>query len=140
MRFKERTKILVVDDEPDLIDIISTELETLGNVAIVKATDGMDAYRKAHNQHFDLICTDFRMPKLNGAKMILALREQKFNQNTPVLVISGYPSEAKDECKANGITQRIEYISKPFESELLLATAQKLLQASTSPTQTSPGK
>jgi CheY-like chemotaxis protein len=121
--------ILIVDDEPDLLDILADELEVLGKSTIVKASDGLDAYRKARNQPFDLICTDYKMPRLTGGALIRALREAKFNSKTPVIVISGYPDEARLEIERDGHMSNVIIVSKPYKPDELIELCRKSLAA-----------
>ena len=89
--------ILIIDDERELVSILEEEFRLTGGYRIVTAFDGIEGYRKARNQKFDLILTDFSMPKLNGASLIQSLREQEANRHTPVIVFSAYPEQAKAE-------------------------------------------
>lgn len=84
---------------------------------ITVATDGLEAYRLSRRLSFDLICTDFRMPRLNGASLVRSLREPRQNEKTPIVVISGYAEEAEKECRASGIIEDIHYLAKPFSLE-----------------------
>ncbi len=120
-------KILIVDDEPDLIDILAEELGQLGKTSILTASDGQDGYRKARNQEFDLVCTDYKMPKLSGAALISALRENRFNKHVPIIVISGFPEEAKAECKKLNVEDNLVFISKPIDFTQLHSIALKML-------------
>jgi len=58
-------KILVVDDDPDIREIVVSFLSSEGHLCHV-AKDGAEALDKTHNDHFDALITDFRMPRMNG--------------------------------------------------------------------------
>src|SRR5262245_17467687 len=122
-----KKKVLIVDDEPELISILIEDLQDLGSINFHAARDGTVAYRKARTQEFDLIFTDFRMPRLSGADLINALREQAFNSDVPVIVISGYVEEAKVACDRNKLSQNIEFLSKPYDVRVVLNLAKKYL-------------
>jgi len=88
--------ILVVDDEKDLVDLLS-EYITDGvsrPVKITKAFHGLEALELANEHHFDLIVTDMRMPKLIGAELIRRLRSQENHKHTPFIVVTAYIEDA----------------------------------------------
>lgn len=121
-------KILIADDEAEIRNILAEDLKDIEETTIMTAVDGLDAYRKTRNQKFDLIITDFKMPKLTGSELISALREQVYNANTPVIVVSGFPDEAKQKCVEHGINTNIEYIEKPFDNAELKKRCERLLK------------
>jgi chemotaxis protein CheX len=125
--------VLVVDDEPDLIDIYTEILSTLGPLKIITAVDGMDAYRKARNQKFELIITDYKMPKLNGVQLILALRDNIINASTPIIVVSGYPDKALEEIKQERLEKNVTMFSKPVDFKMLINLATNYLQETPTP-------
>ena len=110
--------ILVVDDEPEIVEVISEILEDNLDCKVKAAKNGLDAYHLAENSKFDMICTDHRMPIMTGGGLIVALREREgINQMTPILVISGFMSEAKPYFEA---LQNVSFINKPFEEDKLV--------------------
>jgi CheY-specific phosphatase CheX/CheY-like chemotaxis protein len=119
--------ILIVDDEPDIVEIVTDSFKGLGNYTFVTAGDGLDAYRKARNQEFALICTDFKMPRLSGAALISALREHGPNSKTPVIVLSGFHEAAQADCSKLGLSADLLFLGKPFQQEQLVAAARGFL-------------
>lgn len=119
------TSILIADDEIDLVDTLKEAFNlAFPNVHVITAKDGMDAYRKARNQSFQLICTDFRMPKLTGGDLIRALREQLYNQDTPIFLISGFTQEDKQLMRDY---KNLYIFEKPFVVQDIVKKAQELL-------------
>ncbi|MBF0361509.1 MAG: response regulator [Oligoflexia bacterium] len=103
-------KILLVEDEPDIAELCSTEIkENILNTEVIIATNALEGYRKARMEAYDLIWTDYRMPKILGTDFALALRETSHNHNVPIVIFSGYVEEAKINCQ---IKDNIHYISK----------------------------
>ena len=102
-------------------------IEARLSLDITVATDGLEAYRLSRRLPFDLICTDFRMPRLSGASLVSALREPWQNKRTPVVVISGYAEEAERECRASQITDDIHYLAKPFSHEEAVEIIREIL-------------
>ena len=84
-----RKSVLIIDDEPDIVDIIEAKL-TKYQVKIVTANDGFNALFKVGNQAFDLILTDLKMPGRDGLFVLEHIRKSKFNKDTPVIAISGF--------------------------------------------------
>ncbi len=115
-----KEKILVVDDEADLRDVIKLQLEQRG-LNVLEAVDGqnaIDILKSGDNMvNIGLILCDIRMPKVNGVECIRFLREQA--PGIPVVVITGYP----DSGLANDLMEKgvKEYLVKPVEKEKLLA-------------------
>ena len=115
-----KEKILVVDDEADLRDVIKLQLEQRG-LNVLEAVDGqnaIDILKSGDNMvNVGLILCDIRMPKVNGVECIRFLREQA--PGIPVVVITGYP----DSGLANDLMEKgvKEYLVKPVEKEKLLA-------------------
>lgn len=109
--------ILAADDEVEILSLYCEQLEPLPGVKLVTARDGAEAYKKSRLQKFDLIITDYRMPKLNGAQLISALRENPLNANTPIYVISGYIEEVKIELEKARLMNKVFLLDKPVSME-----------------------
>jgi len=113
-------KILVVDDEADVRDLIKLQLEEKG-LNTLEAVDGqnaIDILKSGDNMvNVGLILCDIRMPKVNGVECIRFLKEQA--PGIPVVVITGYPdSGLATDLMEKGVK---EYLVKPVEKEKLLA-------------------
>ncbi len=123
-----KEKILVVDDEADLRDVIKLQLEQRG-LNVLEAVDGQDAIdilKSGDNMvNVGLILCDIRMPKVNGVECIRFLREQA--PGIPVVVITGYP----DSGLANDLMEKgvKEYLVKPVTKEKLLAVVEEQIAA-----------
>jgi two-component system chemotaxis response regulator CheY len=113
-------KILVVDDEADVRDVIKLQLEQRG-LNVLEAVDGqnaIDILKSGDNLvNVGVILCDIRMPKVNGVECIQFLREQA--PGIPIVVITGYPdTELATELMKKGVK---DYLVKPVEKEKLLA-------------------
>jgi two-component system alkaline phosphatase synthesis response regulator PhoP len=80
-------KILVVDDEKDLREALTTSLTTAG-FTVVSATDGEEGLKKALNEKPNLILLDIVMPKVNGHQMLRELRRDAWGKKVPVLLLT----------------------------------------------------
>jgi len=113
-------KILVVDDEADVRDVIKLQLESRG-LNVLEAVDGqnaIDILKSGSNMmNVGVILCDIRMPKVNGVECIQFIREQA--PGIPIVVITGYPdTELASELLKKGVK---DYLVKPVEKEKLLA-------------------
>lgn len=118
--------ILIVDDEEPHLHLLRIALEDNFNATLVTATDGLLAFKNARNQKFDLIITDYRMPRLDGNDLITALRETEMNLTTPILIHTGYADSILREL--NTSYKRIDLLEKPCEEKELVETIENLLE------------
>ncbi|MFH1798135.1 MAG: response regulator [Candidatus Omnitrophota bacterium] len=116
-------KILIIDDEPELVKAIQVRLETAG-YKVISAFDGEEGINQAEKEKPDLIILDVIMPKMDGFTTLKEL-EKKFHRNTlpPVIVLTG-KDKMEDLFAIEGIT---DYIVKPFEGKALLDKIAKVL-------------
>ncbi|MFA0568529.1 response regulator [Vibrio gallaecicus] len=122
-------KILVVDDQPTNLDVISRQLEHLGYQCEL-ARDGQEAIQKWKELEFDLILTDCHMPIMDGYEMSEHIRQVERNrevsQHIPIIAITANAvADAADQCLSSGMDG---YLSKPVELKTLDTTIQKWLK------------
>ena len=106
--------ILVVDDSPTILQIVSAALRTKG-YDVITAANGEEGLLKAVDERPDLVLLDIMMPGLNGYEVIRKLRQVS---QVPVIMVT-----AKEEKYLGGLfsLERISgWVEKPFESEKLL--------------------
>lgn len=120
-------KILVAEDEKDILDLITFTLQ-LGGFEVIQASDGLEALEKAILEAPDLILLDIRMPKLTGYDVCKKLKENEATRNTPVVFISAKGQEA--EIKQGMELGAIDYIVKPFAPDELIEKMKDLLNKS----------
>jgi DNA-binding NtrC family response regulator len=115
--------ILVVDDEAAYREVLAKMLTKAGH-RVITAADGNEALTLMENSHFNLIISDVFMPNLNG--YALAARIRAKDSNMPIILISGYLSQDTAKNLLGGST---EYIAKPVDSELMIATVHRLMSS-----------
>lgn len=81
-------KILVIDDEPDVISYLSTFFEDEG-YEVITARDGREGLNKARNEKPDLITLDITMPGMSGIEVFTTLRREDELASIPVVIITG---------------------------------------------------
>ena len=107
--------ILVIDDETMILDAIRIIFEDMG-IEVRTTSDPAEGARDAVENDYDLVLTDIRMPVMNGAEIVEAIRARK--PDARVLVITGYPNDplADRAMKAGAIG----LLRKPFEITTIL--------------------
>ncbi len=110
-------KILIVDDEADIIEILQFVLEAEGYECIT-ATDGEEGLKLAKEASPDLIILDVMMPKINGYKISRLLKYDSKYKNIPILMIT---ARSQEEDRVIGEeTGADEYITKPFKVDYVV--------------------
>jgi CRP-like cAMP-binding protein len=134
---KPRLKVLLVDDDSDLLILLSDIFEVEG-YKVVTAKDGVDGSFKFANEIFDIVVTDIRMPKKDGIKFVQfikatdAQRQVKtgeYTKTTPVLFISASLDDYSAEI---GLFTKSAFLSKPFSSKDVIKKVNKLLEKTSS--------
>ena len=122
-------KILLVDDEPDILEIISYSLESAG-YKIYKANNGLEAIKIAKKIIPDLIIMDLMMPHMNGIDACDAIR--KFD-NLNDVIITFLSARGEDFSKIAGFEAGADdYITKPIKPKVLLSKVKALLRRKSS--------
>ena len=116
--------LLIVDDQPDNLRVLSAILSEQG-YKVRKALDGVTAIESAQAQPPNLILLDVKMPQMDGYEVCTALRELPQTCEIPVIFLSGMDSTA-DKVKAFAVGG-VDYITKPFEAEEVLARVRQHL-------------
>jgi two-component system, OmpR family, alkaline phosphatase synthesis response regulator PhoP len=119
-----RKKILVVDDDAELIELMRFNLKNAG-FSIGTALNGLEALKKARSISPDLIILDLMMPELDGFAVCEILRRDRSTASIPILMLTALSSELGRltgfECGAT------DYLTKPFSPKSVVARVQSLL-------------
>jgi DNA-binding response OmpR family regulator len=114
-------KVLLVDDEEDILEVIQDRLEAYG-FTVVTAGNGVEALKKLSLEKFDGMFLDVKMPHMGGIEALEEIR--KNDKKIPIIIItSSSTREAAIEAMAKGAN---EYVLKPFEWEELKAKIEKV--------------
>lgn len=115
-------KVLVVDDEREIVDAIEIYLRNEG-VKVYKAYDGLECMDILMNEDIQLIIMDIMMPKMDGLRATLKIREEK---NIPIILLS---AKSEDTDKILGLNMGADdYITKPFNPLELIARVRSQLR------------
>lgn len=118
-------KILVVDDEPDILKVVVFRLRKAG-YEVVTAVDGRTAMELLRAGKPDLIVLDYRLPDTNGLEISKILRADEATKTMPIILLSA--SSGGDITEALKNAHVNEYVKKPFDPEELLAAIKRLLE------------
>lgn len=122
--FMPKNKILIVDDEVDLVETLKFRLETVG-YQVLTAYDGQDGLKKARNENPDLIILDLMLPKLDGYRVCRMLKFDEKYKGIPIILFSARVQES--DIKMGEEQGADAYVTKPFDPKTLLAKIEELL-------------
>jgi DNA-binding response OmpR family regulator len=126
-----KTRILVVDDEPDVLDLVTYNLGQAG-FQTDTAADGAEALRKARSTTPDLILLDLMLPEMDGLEVCKLLRRDAKTSAIPIIMLTARASEID---RIVGLELgAVDYVPKPFSPrELVLRVKKRLEQSSGAP-------
>lgn len=125
-------KILIVDDEPDMVTFLATLLEDNGYDTAI-AADGDEGLEKVKSEKPDLISLDLLMPNKTGIKMFRELRKDPDTVGIPVVMVTGFGKDDvpqmdfKEWIRQRSIKPPEGYIEKPVNKDAFLDTIRKAL-------------
>lgn len=117
-------KILVVDDEPDILKVLVARLKEQGYETIT-ALDGEQALAQAEQHKPDLIILDIMMPGMDGTEAAQKLKENPKTENIPIIFLSALQTKTEEESEGDRIGGNV-ILSKPFEINILLAKIREM--------------
>jgi DNA-binding response OmpR family regulator len=119
-----KNKILVIDDEPEVVELLKKRLERAG-YQIITATDGIEGFKRACEQKPDLILLDIIMPEVDGLTVLRRLKTEEATREIPVVMVTakGF-TDSLFEAQRYGA---IDYIIKPFQWNELLRFIKRYL-------------
>ena len=118
-------KILLVDDNPDVLGLVASML-TMSGFNVITAGDGLLGLEIAEAERPDLIITDISMPRMDGIQMISRLRNQSQFSKVPILVISAYGSAMTGDALRAGANKAMH---KPLDFDSFISHVNNLLAA-----------
>lgn len=120
-----KTRILVVDDEKDILELISYNLKKEG-FEIYVSTDGEDALRRVKQEKYDMIILDLMLPGIQGMELCSILKSSEDTSDVPIIMLTA-KSEELD--KVLGLEMGADdYITKPFSPRELIARVKAVLR------------
>ncbi len=121
----ERRKVLVVDDETDLLDLISYNLSKEG-YEVSTASDGGEALSEIRKRRFDLVVLDLMLPGIQGMELCRILRSDPKTETIPIIMLTAKGEEVD---RVLGLEMGADdYITKPFSPRELIARIKAVLR------------
>jgi len=120
-------KILIVDDEPDLAELVSYNLKKEG-FEVSSASDGEEALKKIRKGNFNLVILDLMLPDIQGMELCRILRNDPKTKHLPIIMLT---AKGEDVDKILGLEMGADdYIAKPFSPRELVARVKAVLRRS----------
>ncbi|GAQ93852.1 response regulator receiver domain-containing protein [Thermodesulfovibrio aggregans] len=117
-------KILIVDDEPDMLKLLSMILREKTPYEVTTTNNPVEAVELAKKGDYDLVITDLKMPGLDGLQLLEEVKKR--DEDVPVIIITAYGTiDAAQEAIEKG---GFDFITKPFKKEQILFTIEKALK------------
>src|SRR5215472_5075336 len=124
-KVRVRSKILVVDDEPEAVELVEFNLKQAG-FTVVTAADGADALNKARATSPNLVVLDLMLPEINGLEVCKMLRRDATTASVPVIMLTAKAAEID---RVLGLELGADdYITKPFSPRELVLRVKNILQ------------
>ncbi len=117
-------RILVVDDEPNMLRLLKTILMDKTGYEVITTNNPLEVNKLLQEEPFDLVVTDLKMPLVDGMDLIDVVRQ--VNVHLPIVIITAYgTTETAEEAVRKGA---YDFITKPFRKETILITIKRALE------------
>ncbi|MBI4685589.1 MAG: response regulator [Nitrospirae bacterium] len=117
-------KLLIVDDEPDMLKLLSMIIREKTSYEAITTNNPYEALELAKKGEFAIVITDLKMPGLDGIELLESIR--RFDEDIPVIFITAYGTvESAIETMQKG---GFDFITKPFKKEQILFTIEKAIK------------
>ena len=123
----DKTRVLVVDDDPDIVDLLVDALASDGRFEVRTANAGFDAGVEANRFRPDVVVLDYMLPDINGNVVCKTIRESEDLQYTRILIISGVVNRAEVDSLLEAGAD--DFIKKPFNIETVIERIVELVQS-----------
>lgn len=122
-------RIMVVDDEKDILSIIKRGLESKNRFHVdtfIDAENALESLKKKPNDYYDLVLTDIRMPKINGFELYRRIKES--NPNMKIVFITAFEINKDEFTKVIPSVDVLDFISKPVSMSTLITKLKSILK------------
>jgi CheY-like chemotaxis protein len=128
MEAHPQLRVLVIDDDPDLIALLTRGLHVFGHHEVVAATDGARGLERVYEVRPDCVVVDVRMPGLNGYQFVHALRGDAATASIPIVIVSALTQDRQQ--LAGMLTGADAYLIKPVRLAELARTIEQAIHTS----------
>lgn len=117
--------ILIVDDCPDLRDLVKETIESILSYDVLEAEDGLEALKVIKQNRIDCIISDWNMPVMDGLSLLKKIRAEARYRDMPFMMLTGEMSRGSVEAAiSSGVN---DFLIKPFSTDSLCEKVDKLL-------------
>lgn len=121
-------RILVVDDNPDLLAAVSLALETMGGFSVISAANGIEGLEQFFIERPDCMVIDVKMPGLDGYQLVKSIRGDPASAATPLVILTAL---AQDRDRFTGLaTGADQYLIKPVKPQELVGAIHRAISVS----------
>ena len=118
-------KVLVIDDNPTIVELIKYAVNLQGRYDVVVAYDGMEGLERIYLEQPDCVIIDVKMPRMDGYQLARCLRGDPRTLNVPLIILSAM---TREQDQMTGYLSGVdEYITKPFKPSALNAAIERVL-------------
>ena len=119
-------KVLVIDDNPTVVELIRYAVNLQGSYQVVVAYDGVQGLERVYSERPDCVIIDVKMPRMDGYQLVRCLRGDAQTANTPLIILSAM---TREEDQMTGLLSGVdEYLTKPFKPSALNAAIERVLR------------
>lgn len=117
-------KVLVIDDNPTIVELIKYAVNLQGSYQVVVAYDGVQGLERVFTEQPDCVIIDVKMPKMDGYQLVRCLRGDMRTADVPLIILSAM---TRDEDQMTGLLSGAdEYLTKPFKPTALNAAIERV--------------
>lgn len=122
----KQKKVLVIDDNPTIVELVRHAVGMYGKYDVVVAYDGVQGLECFYTEHPDCVIVDVKMPRMDGYQVVRCIRGDGASAHTPLIILSAM---TEDDDQMRGILSGVdEYLAKPFKPSTLCATLERVMQ------------
>ncbi len=119
-------KVLVIDDNPTIVELIKYAVNLQGSYQVITAYDGVQGLERVYAEQPDCVIIDVKMPRMDGYQLVRCLRGDPRTANTPLIILSAM---SRNEDQMTGLLSGVdEYLTKPFKPSALTAAIEHVLR------------
>jgi DNA-binding response OmpR family regulator len=119
-------KVLVIDDNPTIVELIKYAVNLQGTYQVLVAYDGVQGLETVYTEHPDCVIIDVKMPRMDGYQLVRCLRGDARTADTPMIILSAM---TREQDQMTGLLSGVdEYLTKPFKPNALNAAIERVLR------------
>ncbi len=118
--------VLVIDDNPTIVELIKYAVNLQGMYHVIVAYDGIQGLERVNNDHPDCVIIDVKMPRMDGYQLVRCLRGDTRTADTPLIILSAMTRE--EDLMTGLLSGADEYLTKPFKPAALNEAIERVLR------------